>query len=408
MRPSPLIRFAILYVAVFAGFGFASPFLPAFLAARGLAPQELGVLLGATIAVGLIGGPAAGRLADRFSAFRSELALCAVMAASAALAYLAVHSFWPIMLLSLLRAGALAPLVPLADALSLAYAHVGEGTRGFEYGWVRGAGAAAFLACNLLASYAIGVYGFSAIMWLSALALLAVPLAAMLVPPFPLSATSSLRAGANVDHPWLTLLRQRAFVCVALIAALVLGSHAMHDAFSVIRWIDAGLRPAATGMLWAEAVAAEVVVFLLIGPALLRLLHPTGALALSALCALLRWSVMAQTADVVALALVQPLAGFTFALLHLAAMRIISDTVPRGLAATAQAVYGLVAVGGATALLTVVSGWLYGRFGGAGFWAMGGLCLLALPFIAMLHRALTALPAAAEDDAHPSAAAALD
>jgi PPP family 3-phenylpropionic acid transporter len=149
-----------------------------------------------------------------------------------------------------------------------------------------------------------------------------------------------------------------------------------------------------------------VVVFLLIGPALLRLLHPTGALALSALCALLRWSVMAQTADVVALALIQPLAGFTFALFHLAAMRIIADTVPRGLAATAQAVYGLVAVGGATALLTVVSGWLYGRFGGAGFWAMGGLCLLAFPIIAILHRALADLPQRHRDEPRPSVAAA--
>jgi MFS family permease len=59
--------------------------------------------------------------------------------------------------------------------------------------------------------------------------------------------------------------------------------------------------------------------------------------------------------------------GFTFALLHLASMRIITDTVPRALAATAQAVYGLVGVGGATAALMLLSGWLYARFGPAGF-----------------------------------------
>jgi PPP family 3-phenylpropionic acid transporter len=54
-----------------------------------------------------------------------------------------------------------------------------------------------------------------------------------------------------------------------------------------------------------------------------------------------------------------------------ASMRIITDTVPRALAATAQAVYGLVGVGGATAVLMLLSGWLYARFGPAGFWAMG-------------------------------------
>jgi MFS transporter, PPP family, 3-phenylpropionic acid transporter len=43
-------------------------------------------------------------------------------------------------------------------------------------------------------------------------------------------------------RPWLTLLHQRAFVRVTLVAALVLGSHAMYDSFAVIRWMEAGLR----------------------------------------------------------------------------------------------------------------------------------------------------------------------
>jgi len=95
-----------------------------------------------------------------------------------------------------------------------------------------------------------------------------------------------------------------------------------------------------------------------------------------------------QTTDIAALALVQPLHGFTFALLHLATMRVIGDTVPRALAATAQTVYGVVAVGGTIAVLTLLSGWLYARFGPAGFWAMGTLCTAAFPVIWLLHQAL--------------------
>jgi PPP family 3-phenylpropionic acid transporter len=127
----------------------------------------------------------------------------------------------------------------------------------------------------------------------------------------------------------------------------------------------------------------------------LKLLNPTGALALAAFCGLVRWGVMAQTTELAALALVQPLHGFTFALLHLASMRIITNTVPSALAGTAQAVYGLVGVGGITAILTVLSGWLYARFGPAGFWAMGLLCMAAFPVIWNLHRALAALAATA-------------
>jgi PPP family 3-phenylpropionic acid transporter len=179
-------------------------------------------------------------------------------------------------------------------------------------------------------------------------------------------------------------------VRVTVVAALVLGSHAMYDSFAVIRWREAGISPATIGVLWSESVAGEVLVFLLIGATLLRVLNPTGALALAAFCGLVRWGVMAQTTEVAALALVQPLHGFTFALLHLATMRIITATVPSALAGTAQAVYGLVGVGGATAVLTILSGWLYARFGPAGFLAMVLLCIAAFPVIWTLHRALSA------------------
>ena len=80
-----------------------------------------------------------------------------------------------------------------------------------------------------------------------------------------------------------------------LAAALVLGSHAMHDAFAIIRWRDAGISPAVSSVLWSESVAAEVFVFLLLGPWLLQALGRTGALGLAAGAAVVRWGVMAQT-----------------------------------------------------------------------------------------------------------------
>src|SRR5215813_15623629 len=99
-----LLRFITLYFALFSAFGFASPFLPAFLAGRGLGPEEVGLVLGAATALRLICGPIAGRLADRLQAFRAELAVCAVLAASAALLYLAAHGIWTLMPVTLLNA----------------------------------------------------------------------------------------------------------------------------------------------------------------------------------------------------------------------------------------------------------------------------------------------------------------
>ena len=385
-----LLRFMLLYCALFSAFGCASPFLPAFLAGRGLGPEELGLVLGGATALRLLCGPITGRIADRLQAFRAELAVCAILAASAAILYLVAHGFWAVLAISLFQAAALAPLVPLADALSLAHARPQPNMAGFEYGWVRGAGSAAFVAGTLVAGHAADRYGLSVIMWLSAAALLALPFAAKFVPAFPERSGGRLRHQERPDHPWLLLLRHRAFGRVTLVGALVLGSHAMYDSFAVIHWRGAGISPATIGLLWSESVAAEVLVFLLIGTPLLRVVKPTGALACAASCGVLRWGVMAQTTDVTALALIQPLHGFTFALLHLASMRLITDTVPSALAGTAQAVYGLVGVGGATAVLMILSGWLYMHYGPAGFWAMALLCIAALPVIWILHRAVSA------------------
>src|SRR5262245_20880417 len=289
-----LVRFMTLYAALFSAFGFASPFLPAFLAEHGLAPEQLGLVLGAATALRLVCGPLAGRLADRFHFLRAELAVCAVLAAGAALLYLAAHGFWMVMAISLLQAAALAPLVPLADALSLAHARPRPNKQAFEYGWVRGAGSAAFIAGTLAAGQAASRYGLAATIWLSAAALLIVPVAARLVPAFPAQAASH---SAEIPlRPWRTLLRQRAFVCVILIAALVLGSHAMNDSFAVIRWTQAGIGPAATGVLWSESVAAEVLVFFFLGPRLLRALSPVGALGVAAFFGVVRWGVLALTA----------------------------------------------------------------------------------------------------------------
>lgn len=385
-----LLRFILLYSALFSAFGCASPFLPAFLAGRGLGPEELGLVLGGATALRLVCGPIAGRMADRLQAFRAELAVCAILAASVTILFLVAHGFWALLAITLFQAGALAPLVPLADALSLAHARPRSNMPGFEYGWVRGAGSAAFVAGTLVAGHAADRYGLSAIVWLSAAALLALPFTAKFVPAFPEGSEARLRQQELPDRPWLLLLRQRVFVGVTLVGALVLGSHAMYDSFAVIRWRAADISPATIGLLWSEAVAAEVLVFLLIGTTLLRALRPTGALACAASCGVLRWGVMAQTTDITLLTLVQPLHGFTFALLHLASMRLITDTVPSGLAGTAQAVYGLVGVGGATAILIILSGWLYMNCGPTGFWAMAMLCIVALPLIWTLHRAVSA------------------
>jgi PPP family 3-phenylpropionic acid transporter len=171
-----------------------------------------------------------------------------------------------------------------------------------------------------------------------------------------------------------------------LIVALIGGSHALHDSFEVIRWRSAGMSAGRASILWAISVAAEVVVFVIIGARLLNSLGAARAMALAAAAGAIRWATAALTASFQVLIFVEPLHGLTFALLHLACMDAIGRTVPVGLAATAQAFYATVAIGAASALVTLLSGPLYGNFGAAAFWPMAAMCGLALSLTLGLQR----------------------
>ena len=372
-----LHRFALLYALMYAAFGVSSPFMPAFFEGRGLAPEQLGILFAAGTAIRLVSGPLGGRLADLTQARRAVLAACQLLAALVAIGLLSAPSFTPLFLTSLLHAAALAPTTALADALALGAAQPRNAHPRFEYGWIRGIGSAAFVIGTLLSGQVVDSWGLTSIIVFQAALLVAAGGAATLVPT-P-GRQEPVTAEEFATQPGVVaLLSMPLFRRVMLVSALVLGSHAMHDTFAVIRWSGAGITPAVASALWSESVAAEVVVFFLIGPPLLTRLRPAGVLAVAAAAGVVRWVAMAASTSVIALALVQPLHGLTFAALHLACMRVITAIVPERLAATAQAMYALGA-GATTALLTLASGWLFATLGAQGFLMMALLCAAAVP-----------------------------
>src|SRR3954466_12986577 len=132
----PLARFVFLYAAMYAAYGVASPFLPALVSSRGIAPEELGLVLGAGTAVRLVSAPLAGRLGDLFEALRTVLVLCIALAAFTTLGYLPAKGFWWFLAISMMQAAALAPIGVLADALTLGAAARAR----FEDRWGRGTG----------------------------------------------------------------------------------------------------------------------------------------------------------------------------------------------------------------------------------------------------------------------------
>jgi MFS transporter, PPP family, 3-phenylpropionic acid transporter len=372
---SALARFLALYGGMFAAFGVASPFLPGLLLQDGLGAGAIGVVLASGTAARLAAGPFGGRLADRMGRPRFVLGCYLAAASIISVGYAPSRGLPMLLLVSVAHAAVLAPVTPIADALTLGSA---ESRSGFEYGWVRAAGSAAFVGGTLAAGQLVGAYGLGIIVWLNA-GLLAIATYCSQLVPSRVAGTRVPAAPTPGIGVIRTLLGIPMFTRLMIASALIGGSHALHDNFEVIRWHAAGLSAEQSSFLWSISVVAEVVVFSFLGRPLLRRLGTGGSTMLAAAAGIVRWGTAAQTAWFPIMAIVEPLHGLTFALLHLACMNMISRTVPVGLAATAQTFYATVAMGATSAAVTLVAGLLYGHFGAAAYWVMAAMCALALP-----------------------------
>jgi MFS transporter, PPP family, 3-phenylpropionic acid transporter len=383
---STLSTFVAVYALLYGAFGVQSPFLPALLRERGLHADEIGLVLGASTAVRMFAGPAIGQMADRTRLHTLTLLICAMLAAIAGLGYVSLSGFKLLLLAALMQAVTLAPIVPLSDALATTAANqsLSAKIRQFDYGWVRASGSAAFVIGTTLSGWVLGKTDLTVLPWLSGAVLAIGGATALALPGLPIAASASIIRG-TILRDWVLLLRITTYRRMLIIAALIEGSHALQDTFAVIRWRAAAVDPLIVSLLWSEAVVSEVAVFLAIGPRLVNQFGPGWCCMLAAVAGAFRWTISAFTTSPIVMGFTQPLHGLTFALLHLACMRLIVQTVPVRLAATAQSAYVTLSVGFGVTLLTLVSGILYEDMGGHAFLIMAACCFLALPMCAGLH-----------------------
>lgn len=359
MRVPAPIAYIVVYVALYAAFGAASPFWPKFFETRALASQQIGLILAAAMLTRLVSGPLVAMLGDRLGSLRPVLAACAAVAASAAVALLWADTFWLLLVVALAQAAALAPTTSIADALSVNTVRPRLAGRPFEYGWIRGAASAAFVLGTLIAGQLVSPADLTPVIWMNAAFLIAATGATALLP----GQARSQRSPPFAVSEMKALISLSQFRMMIIASALIYGSHAVHDVFAVIRWSDAGISTSTISFLWSEAVVAEVLVFMLAGPALLDRFGVRGAAVLAAAAGIVRWSVAGVTTSVLLLSLIQPLHGLTFALLHLACMRMMGVLVAASVAATAQALYAF-GSGLLTAVLIYLSGALYASYAG--------------------------------------------
>ena len=355
------------------------PFLPVWLAAKGLDAASIGLVLAVPMVVRAVVIPFATHIADRYQALR------AVIAAAAAAAVLGYGATGLSQGAAAITAGfALAsafytPLMPLADA----YAFRGLNGIGRSYGPVRLWGSAAFIGGSFAAGFLLDVIAARDLIWLIVAAMALTAAAGFALAP--LAPRPGVAAPPAPPAPSArALLRDRGFLAVAAGAGLIQASHAVYYGFATLDWQAAGLGGGEIATLWALAVVAEIALFAASG----RLpFKPTTLLMAGAGGAVIRWSAMAFDPLPPVLLLLQCLHALSFGATHLAAVGFVARAAPVELSATAQG-HLAVALGLIMAGAMGLSGVLYARLGSLAYLAMafaafaGGLCALSATYSA--------------------------
>ena len=360
MADRMVLRLSLFYGAFFLYGGLSLPFMPAWLAAKGLDAREIGIVLAAPMVVRVIAVPLWSRLADRLGVLPPAL-VAAALASVAAFALVGVLSgFVAILIGFTLAATVSAPVLPFGDALAL------RALRGRmpRYGGVRLWGSVTFIVANLGGGLVLARLGAGDVIWAVVASLALTAVAAVLLarrePPTP--------ERADAAPVPASLWRSAAFIAVVLGASLIQASHSVYYGFSTLQWSARGISGPTIGALWALGVVAEVLLFALSG----RVVGAIGAtrmIMLGGVGGIIRWGAMALDPPTAALPVLQCLHAATFAATHLGAMHFMAQAVPAGRGATAQgdfvAVQGIV-----SAAAMSLSGVLVAHFGSLAYAAM--------------------------------------
>lgn len=368
------VRLSFFYASLFAVIGIHLPFWPVWLKAKGLGPKEIAVVLAVSIGVKVIGNPAVAHFADRSGERRRLIVGLAAVSWALFALYGVSDEFWTILLVSVLFFSLWPAIMPLGESLTMHAVRVD----GLDYGRIRLWGSLSFIAAAVASGRLLTGRSPDALYWILLLAVGVTVVAGLLLPD------GRAKPAPRRHAPIVEVLSRGWFVLFLAAAAAVQGSHGVYYAFGTLHWRSAGYSNELIGMLWAEGVIAEIILFIA-GDRLIRRLGAMRLIFLAGVCGALRWTLTGLSDALAVVVFAQLLHAFTFGACHLGAIHTIARSMPAGLSATAQSLYSALVMGLGLGVMLFLSGWLYAAFGGGAYLAMAGAALagaaLAWPLI---------------------------
>jgi PPP family 3-phenylpropionic acid transporter len=368
------VRLGLFYGAIFIGTGVSSPYLPVWFAHHGLSGSRIGLILSLPMLARAFTAPLLAVWADSFRLRRTALTILAagVTAAYALMALPWGFAWW--MVVWFAASSMFTTLSPLADVIALRRARID----GFNFGWPRGIGSAAFIVGNV-GMGAILARGSPelVLVWMVAASALAALGARVLLPPDPVHEEGPAGALADRMAGLSGLLRDPVFMTAVISAGLIQSAHAFYYGFSTLAWKRQGIGEDMTGVLWATGVATEIGFMWFLEP-WRRRIGPRNLLMLGGAAAVVRWTALAFSPPLWALFPLQTLHAMSYAATFLASLLLVERlSTPRN-ASAAQAINSALSGGVLSGVATIFSGWLFDHTGAHGYLLMSAMSAVGL------------------------------
>jgi len=358
--------FSGFFFAYFACFGLVLPFLPYWMVSRGLDAEEAALILSSAFISKVFFGIGVGVLADATGHKKRWILGLSVLAFLGFGVFVQFETFWPMLMVWFVVGAIQTSHIPMVDGLAIAAARLGK----LNYSNARLWGSVAFIASSTLSGLYITAFS------IDAYPQLLLVLAAIVI-VFSLSLPDIRpQSKPNRKLAFIELFKLRGFVAVVAVGSLLQASHGALYAIGTLHWIKMGISESVIGLLWAQGVAAEVVLFAM-GMWVLSKVGVKGLLWMAVIAGVVRWITLGYSSDIMVLFSIQLLHAFTFAATHLAMTQYITQKVPDQLTASAQTLYDALALGAFMGITMSFSGGLYEHIGGQVFWAMACISLSA-------------------------------
>jgi len=363
------------FFLLFIGMGIWVPYVPLYLATRGLSGTEIGLVLGLAPAARWTAAIPWAYAADRLR-IRHALFLAATVASTLCLAGLAVADRLETILLAVAAVAAFgAPLIPMMDAMCADHLP----RLGGDYGRLRAFGSLGFVVGSVLAAAVIARSSPLVVPWMLVAAQVVLPATALRLPREQHGHVESFRA------PWRLLSPpMNAFLLSSLLFNLGAGAWA---GFFSVHTRALGLPDWVPGVTWGLGVVTEVAA-LWVGRGVFERFGPADVLVGVLLATAGRYLVTSLVQGEAATIATQLAYGPCFAFSHLAAQLVLARLVPRRSSTNGQALYGFVSFGIGGSLGLALAGALVDRLGTARVFQIEAVTTLLAILPALRLRAL--------------------